>query len=105
MANKVQKIIYQGNEGYLKVYLGSTLLWEINSNTNCEQQIIFKFAVIGECIWDYYERTYPMVFSYCDYKWYSLNNNNEYEEYGVIQAVSNLDVTPTFIGKYLFIKK
>ena len=99
MANKVQKIIYQGNEGYLKVYLGSTLLWEINSNTNCEQQIIFKFAVIGECIWDYYERTYPMVFSYCDYKWYSLNNNNEYEEYGVIQAVSNLDVTPTFIGK------
>lgn len=93
--NNIVKIIY-GNRQYIKAYKNHFVVYKIKESgelTPC-------FAVVDD-INNYTDRIYIDVYDKATSKWFKLNNINEYEPYGIIEPVDDIDSTTYYVGKLI----
>lgn len=93
--NNIVKIIY-GNRQYIKAYKNHFVVYKIKESgelTPC-------FAVADD-INNYTDRIYIDVYDKATLQWFKLNNINEYEPYGIIEAVDDIDSATYYTGKLI----
>ena len=86
-------ISYKGKTTFIAAYRGSELVWKKQGSIpECGEPMRVIFDVTNN-IMTYTKRDYNMVFDKTEQQWYILNDNNDYEKYGIIEEINSFDET------------
>ena len=92
------------NQSIAKLYLGGVAVRRAYSNgsivydTNRPQPCFEVVGALSEASGDYVD-----VYVQSDSKWYKKNNLNQYEEYGLMPIVNDLNITTYYTGKLVIL--
>ena len=89
-------------KSYDATYYALLDIYESGGTGGCEKVLPIHFAVVDD-ISGYDDRIYQDVYDRETNNWYSLNNLNEYEEYGVMETVEALSATTSYPGKLVIL--